>query len=66
MNGSRTRWVTLAAGIMLSAAGAVWTLQGAGVIGGSAMSGEGQWLALGIVVGAVGLGLLYRARTVRP
>lgn len=63
MDRSRVRWITLAAGIVLSVAGAVWALQGIGVIGGSAMSGEEQWLVIGILVGAVGLGLIYRSRS---
>ena len=61
MDRSNVRWVTLAVGMVLSAIGAVWALQGSGVIGGSAMSGERQWLAIGSLVAAVGLGLLYRA-----
>lgn len=61
MRGSSMRWGTVAAGIVLSLAGVVWALQGAGLIGGSGMTGEGQWLVIGIIVGALGLGLLYRA-----
>jgi hypothetical protein len=61
MRGSGMRWGSVVAGIVLSLAGVVWALQGAGLIGGSAMSGQGQWLVIGVVVGAVGLGLLYRA-----
>lgn len=65
MDRSRVRWITLAVGIVLSATGAVWALQGVGVIGGSAMTGEGQWVVIGVLVAAVGLGLLYRALAVR-
>ena len=65
MGWSRGRWVTLVVGIVLSAAGTIWALQGAGVLGGSAMSGQEQWLVIGIVVDAAGVGLLYRALAVR-
>ncbi len=67
MRGSTMRWGSLVLGIILSLAGAVWALQGADLIGGSAMSGQGQWLVIGIVVAAIGLGLIYRAlaRTAR-
>jgi hypothetical protein len=36
--------------ILLALVGAVWTLQGLGVIGGSAMSGTLFWAAAGIAV----------------
>ena len=39
--------------------GALWTLQGANVLGGSVMSGEGQWLYVGIALVVLGLGALY-------
>jgi hypothetical protein len=65
MDKSQVRWITLVAGILLSALGVIWALQGLGMIGGSAMSGEGQWLVIGAVVGAVGGALLYRALTAR-
>lgn len=43
----------------LAAIGAVWALQGAGVLGGSFMTGQTKWLEIGvvcIVAGAVLLG----------
>lgn len=61
MRGSTVRWGSLALGIILALAGAVWVLQGADLIGGSAMSGQGQWLVIGIVVAAIGLSLIDRA-----
>ncbi len=66
MDRSRLRWVTLVAGIMLSTMGAIWALQGMGVFGGSSMSGEEQWLIIGTIVGALGVGLLYRSLTTQP
>ncbi len=52
-------------GIVLILLGAVWTLQGANVLAGSVMSGQSQWLYIGIallVVGAVTLWWTYRGR----
>lgn len=47
------------AGVIMLLAGIVWTLQGANLLGGSVMSGQSQWLYIGIVVGLAGLALLY-------
>ena len=46
-------------GVIMLLAGIVWTLQGANLLGGSVMSGQSQWLYIGIVVGLAGLALLY-------
>lgn len=46
-------------GIVLLLIGALWILQGANIVGGSVMSGQSQWLYVGIVVGLAGAGLLY-------
>ena len=58
---SETRWMQLAIGVVLSLMGAVWALQGLGVLGGSGMSGQLQWLVIGLVVTVVGLGLAVRS-----
>jgi hypothetical protein len=42
-------------GILLVAVGAVWTLQGLGYVGGSAMSGVTLWAVVGPVVAVVGV-----------
>jgi hypothetical protein len=49
-------------------AGIVWVGQGAGFIPGSFMTGDRTWLAIGIVVGVVGIVLLASAarRPKRP
>lgn len=56
-------------GVVLLVVGALWTLQGSNVLAGSAMSGQSQWLYIGIVLVIIGLVLLYwtnmRARTPR-
>ncbi len=52
----------LLASIVL-AIGALWSLQGIGVVGGSFMTGESQWLYIGIVAMLVGLaGLVWANR----
>lgn len=48
---------TVLAALML-AIGAVWILQGANLLAGSAMSGQSQWLTIGIIVALLGGGLL--------
>ena len=45
--------------VVLLAIGALWILQGANIVAGSVMSGQSQWLYIGIVVALVGAGLLY-------
>lgn len=49
----------LVAGALLVVLGLLWVLQGAGVVGGSIMSGQRLWLGIGIVVGVAGLVLGY-------
>jgi hypothetical protein len=50
---------SLILGAIAILAGAVWILQGAGVIPGSFMTGQRMWLIIGIVVAIVGLALAY-------
>jgi hypothetical protein len=52
-------------GLLLAAAGVVWTLQGLDVLGGSGMSGEPIWAIIGPVVAIAGLVIAvagYRSR----
>lgn len=42
-------------GIVLTLLGVVWTLQGLGVLTGSPMTGQGLWLAIGLVLAVTGL-----------
>lgn len=46
-------------GVIMLALGAIWTLQGANIMAGSVMSGQSQWLYIGIVVALLGLILLW-------
>ena len=54
------------AGVVLVLLGALWTLQGFGIVGGSFMTGSTMWLVIGLVVLAAGIALLARRRTRRP
>ncbi|MBN9097677.1 MULTISPECIES: hypothetical protein [unclassified Pseudonocardia] len=56
-----TRWAGIVVGVLLALIGALWTLQGAGVVGGSFMTGSRVWLIIGVVALIVGIGLLVRA-----
>lgn len=52
------RTVLLVVGLVLLLAGALFTLQGLDVVGGSPMSGRTLWAVLGPVIALVGLVLL--------
>jgi drug/metabolite transporter (DMT)-like permease len=52
-------------GIVLVLLGTVWALQGVNVLHGSAMSGHGQYTALGVVALILGVALLAWAVVVR-
>ncbi len=58
-----SRQLRVILGIILVLVGAVWTLQGLGVLGGSAMSGVTLWAIIGPLVILAGLALaLVRPR----
>ena len=61
-----SRTVTLVLGILLTLLGVLWILQGLDVIGDSGMSGHGIWAVIGVVVGAIGVFLVLRARRTPP
>ncbi|TMR16598.1 hypothetical protein ETD86_24755 [Nonomuraea turkmeniaca] len=48
-------WILLVVGVLFALMGAVWTLQGLGVLGGSAMSGVTTWAIIGPVVIVIAL-----------
>ena len=52
-----SRQLRVILGIILVLVGAVWTLQGLGVVGGSAMSGVTLWAIIGPLVILAGLAL---------
>ncbi|ESW77209.1 hypothetical protein X769_17365 [Mesorhizobium sp. LSJC268A00] len=50
--------------LIVLAIGALWSLQGIGVVGGSFMTGQSQWLYIGIVTMLVGFaGLVWASRS---
>ncbi|MFF4507099.1 hypothetical protein [Streptomyces sasae] len=51
-------WIRLVVGVLLLFFGVVWSLQGSGAVGGSGMSGQAQWLVIGVFVAVVGAILL--------
>ena len=52
------RAVGLAVAVLMVAVGAVWTAQGLDLIGGSSMSGDSTWAAIGPVVAGLGVALV--------
>jgi FtsH-binding integral membrane protein len=48
-------------GIVLVLVGAVWTLQGSNLLGGSFMSGSRLWLVIGLAALGTGIWLVVRA-----
>lgn len=51
-------WPFLVPGVILSAVGLVWTLQGLNVLTGSVMSGSSLWATVGPIVLLIGLVLI--------
>lgn len=50
--------------LIVLAIGVLWSLQGVGVVGGSFMTGQSQWLYVGLVTALVGLvGLFWANRS---
>ncbi len=49
--------VLVGAGVLLAAAGIIFTLQGVGILGGSVMSGVTFWAVAGPLIALAGLGL---------
>ena len=54
----RMRTFGMIVGLLAILAGAVWTLQGVGVIPGSFMSSNLTWVILGLVLVVIGVGLV--------
>jgi hypothetical protein len=49
------RWLLLGGGIVLILLGGLWTLQGVGILGGSAMTGQVFWAIVGMILLIVGI-----------
>ncbi|MGH2365817.1 MAG: hypothetical protein ACRDGF_05160 [Chloroflexota bacterium] len=56
----RTGWASLIVGLVLCLVGGVWAFQGAGVLLGSFMTSQRQWLIIGLIILAIGIWLAYR------
>jgi uncharacterized membrane protein HdeD (DUF308 family) len=59
------RWITFAVGVVLVLVGAVWVLQGLGVITGSFMTGQKLWFLIGLAAFLVGVVLMAANLTKR-
>ena len=58
--------VLITLGIIIALLGLLFTLQGLGVVGGSAMSGSTLWAVLGPVIALVGIVLVVLGLRKRP
>jgi len=53
--------IQIISAIVLMALGALWSLQGAGLLAGSFMTGQPTWLVIGIVLLVIGIVLFVHA-----
>ena len=58
MSRVKRTWLFVVLGAVLVLVGAVWALQGFGMLGGSAMTGSTLWAVIGPIVALVGLALI--------
>jgi hypothetical protein len=49
------RWFLIVVGVVLILLGALWTLQGIGILGGSVMTGQTFWAVVGAILLVVGV-----------
>lgn len=52
------KWLLTILGVVLTGLGVLWSLQGSGMVAHSLMSGQKQWLVIGVIVAVVGIVLL--------
>jgi hypothetical protein len=52
------RWIMPVVGVLAVVAGAVFTLQGLGILGGSVMTGHTIWAVIGPLLALIGLVLV--------
>ncbi len=52
------KWVLIVIGIVLVIVGVIWLLQGSNVLSFGAMAGHRRWIALGALLGIVGIILI--------
>jgi hypothetical protein len=53
------RWIITGIGILILLVGAVWLLQGTGVLPGSVMSGQSFWALMGLIFIVAGAAVGY-------
>ena len=56
------RMATTVVSVLLILMGGLWALQGVGLVGGSFMTGNSNWLYIGIVTAIVGIAGLVLSR----
>jgi hypothetical protein len=54
----KSSWPWLTGGLLALVLGALWTLQGLNLLGGSSMSGQTMWAVIGPIVAIAGLVLI--------
>lgn len=55
------KWILNILGVLLALIGLIWILQGVNILPGSFMSGHILYSFLGILLGAIGIGLMFFA-----
>ena len=58
-------WIRFSIGVLLVLLGGIWIAQGIDVLGGSFMSGEIFWAAVGLPMVVIGLAVLFPKRPTR-
>jgi uncharacterized integral membrane protein len=53
------RWIVVGVGILIALTGAVFLLQGVGILPGSYMTGQSQWAVIGLIMIVVGGAVCY-------
>ncbi len=60
------RWVVIGVGVIMLLLGAVWLLQGIGILPGSFMTGQSFWAVMGLILIVVGAVVCYFGLRRRP
>jgi hypothetical protein len=54
------QWAGVVWGLVTTLVGALWALQGLGLVGGSPMTSDPRWIWIGLAVVALGVFMMYR------
>ena len=60
------RWIVYGLGVLMILLGAVWLLQGIGVLPGSFMTGQAVWAVIGLILVVLGAVLIFLRTRRRP